>query len=64
MLSELRDELTTRKITFAMARVKQDLYLELEKARFLDNVAAEHIYPTLPSAIAGFTSRHEHEHKL
>jgi len=64
MLSELRDELTTRKITFAMARVKQDLYLELEKAGFLDNVAAEHIYPTLPSAIAGFESRHEHEHKL
>jgi hypothetical protein len=26
-------------------------------------VAAEHIYPTLPSAIAGFESRHEHKHE-
>jgi high affinity sulfate transporter 1 len=57
MLTELRDELASRNITFAMARVKQDLYLELEKAGFLSQVKAEHIYPTLPTAIAGFQIR-------
>ena len=58
ILTELRDELAARGIIFAMARVKQDLYLELEKAGFLDNIKAEHIYPTLPTAIAGFEARH------
>jgi sulfate permease, SulP family len=59
MLSELRNELATKNITFAMARVKQDLYLQLEKAEFLKNIPAEHIYPTLHTAIAAFTNRHD-----
>ena len=57
MLSELRDELTVKNITFAMARVKQDLYLDLKKAGFLKNNQAEHIYPTLPTSIAAFEQR-------
>lgn len=57
MLFELRNELAAKNITFAMARVKQDLYLELEKAQFLQNISAEHIYPTLPTAIAAFEQR-------
>jgi high affinity sulfate transporter 1 len=57
MLSELRDELVAKNITFAMARVKQDLYLELERAGFLKDIPAEHIYPTLPNAIAAFEQR-------
>ncbi|VEP15085.1 conserved membrane hypothetical protein [Hyella patelloides LEGE 07179] len=57
MLFELRDELVAKNIVFAMARVKQDLYLELEKAGFLQNIPAEHIYPTLPTAIAAFEQR-------
>lgn len=57
MLFELRDELAAQNITFAMARVKQDLYLELKKSGFLDNASAEHIYPTLPTAIAAFHQR-------
>ena len=57
MLSELRAELAAKNITFAMARVKQDLYLELERAEFLKNIPAEHIYPTLPTAIAAFEQR-------
>ena len=54
MLSALRDELAAKNITFAMARVKQDLYLDLERAGFLHNLNAEHIYPTLHTAIAAF----------
>ena len=57
MLSELRTELAAQNITFAMARVKQDLYLNLERAGFLKNMTAEHIYPTLPTAIAAFEQR-------
>ncbi|MGK7951604.1 MAG: SulP family inorganic anion transporter [Xenococcaceae cyanobacterium] len=57
MLFELRKELAAKNIIFAMARVKQDLYIELEKAGFLKNIPAEHIYPTLPTAIAAFQER-------
>ncbi len=58
ILSELRDELAARNITFAMARVKQDLYLELQRAGFLTGITAEHLYPTLPTAIVAFEQRH------
>ena len=54
MLLALKDELAAKNITFAMARVKQDLYLDLERAGFLHNLNAEHIYPTLHTAITAF----------
>ena len=54
MLAELRAELAAKNTTFAMARVKQDLYLDLERAGFLKNFQAKHIYPTLHTAIAAF----------
>ena len=57
ILFELREELAAKNITFAMARVKQDLYLELERAAFLKHISAEHLYPTLPTAIAAFEQR-------
>ena len=57
ILFELREELAAKNITFAMARVKQDLYLELKRAEFLNNISPEHIYPTLPTAIAAFEQR-------
>ncbi|MEO0014794.1 MAG: hypothetical protein RLZZ535_3183 [Cyanobacteriota bacterium] len=57
MLSELRAELAAKNITFAMARVKQDLYLNLERAGFLEKILVEHIYPTLHTAIAAFEQR-------
>jgi high affinity sulfate transporter 1 len=57
MLSELRAELASKNITFAMARVKQDLYLNLERAGFLEKIRVEHIYPTLHTALAAFEQR-------
>ena len=57
MLAELREELAAKNITFVMARVKQDLYLDLQRAGFLKNLTAEHIYPTLHTAIAAFENR-------
>lgn len=59
MLFELRTELAAKNITFAMARVKHVLYLELKRAEFLQNLPAEHIYPTLPTAIAAFEQRQD-----
>lgn len=58
ILFELRDELAAQNITFVMSRVKQDLYLELKRAEFLKNFPAEHLYPTLDTAIAAFEQHH------
>jgi MFS superfamily sulfate permease-like transporter len=57
MLKELHQELTAQHITFAMARVKQDLYLQLKKASLVDLIGQEHIYPTLHTAIEAFHTR-------
>ncbi|MBW4422696.1 MAG: sulfate permease [Myxacorys californica WJT36-NPBG1] len=56
MLKELHRELTAQQITFAMARVKQDLYVQLKKAGLVDLMGQERIYPTLHTAIAAFHS--------
>lgn len=56
-LEELRTELASRNITFALARVKQDLYLQLRKSGLLASIGAERIYPTLHTAIADFHAR-------
>jgi sulfate permease, SulP family len=54
VLEELIDELTAKGITFAMARVKQDLYTQLIRSQILEKMNKDHIYLTLHSAIAGF----------
>ncbi|BAZ46774.1 sulfate transporter [Chondrocystis sp. NIES-4102] len=59
MLLELQAELEAQNIIFGMARVKQDLYLELDRSEFLKSISAEHIYPTLHTAIAAFKGRHD-----
>jgi MFS superfamily sulfate permease-like transporter len=59
MLKELYQELANRHIIFAMARVKQDLYVQFKKAGLLDLIGSDRIYPTLPTAIAAFHNRHE-----
>jgi high affinity sulfate transporter 1 len=57
MLEELRHELASRGITFAMTRVKQDLYLQLKRANFLEKMGRDRIYLTLHTAIASFKDR-------
>ena len=57
MWLELYDELQAQGITLALARVKQDLYAQLQRSGLLERVGAEHIYFTLPSAIEGFQQR-------
>jgi SulP family sulfate permease len=57
MLEELRRELADRQITFALARVKQDLYIQLRKAGLVERIGPRHFYPTLPTAVEGFRVR-------
>jgi len=57
-LEDLRTELGRRGIVFAMARVKQDLRDILETAGFLERVGEARVFPTLPTAVAGFHGRH------
>jgi high affinity sulfate transporter 1 len=56
-LRELARELGDRGITFAMARVKQDLYLLLERGGIVERLGPERFFPTLPSALAAFHAR-------
>jgi sulfate permease, SulP family len=58
MLAELYDELAARKITFAMARVKRDLYAQLKRSLLLQKITEERIYLTLHTMISDFKSRH------
>ena len=53
-LDQLREELGRRGIVFAMARVKQDLRDDLVAAGMVAKVGEELIFPTLPTALAGY----------
>jgi sulfate permease, SulP family len=57
MLAELYAELAARKITFALARVKQDLYAQLKRSPLLEQIGEERIYLTLHTMMIGFKSR-------
>ena len=61
-LGQLRDELRERGLTFAMARVKQDLRGDLVKAGLVDKVGADLIFPTLPTAVAAYLRAYEARH--
>jgi len=56
-LSDLHHQLTQRHITFALARVKQDLFVPLKRSGLVDRIGIDHIYMTLHSAIAAFRDR-------
>ncbi len=56
-LQSLRVDLGRRGVTFAMARVKQDLRHALQTAGMLDSIGTDRIYPTLPTAVAAFRQR-------
>lgn len=59
MLAELHQELQAQGITFALVRVKQDLYAQLRRSGLLNTIGSDRIYPTLSTAIAAFESRHQ-----
>ncbi|MEI7745894.1 MAG: SulP family inorganic anion transporter, partial [Chloroflexota bacterium] len=53
-LQQLVDDLRTRHIVFAMARVKVELREQLLTSGLLNVIDDERIYPTLPVAVEGF----------
>ena len=60
-LESLRRELVGKGIVFALARVKQDLRDELAPTGLLDRIGEDRIFPTLPTAVAAYTTwRAEH----
>jgi MFS superfamily sulfate permease-like transporter len=59
MLEELRTHLESRGIVLALARVKQDLEVYLRRTGLAQRIGADHIFPTLPTALAGFEARGE-----
>jgi sulfate permease, SulP family len=57
MLEELYDELAARGITFALARIKQDLYAQLKRSPLFQKISEERIYLTLHTMMLGFQAR-------
>lgn len=56
-IEDLRMELTRRGIVFAVARVKQDLRVQLAAAGLIERIGEERIFPTLPTAVTAFRQR-------
>jgi MFS superfamily sulfate permease-like transporter len=56
-LDQLRAELEKRGIVFAMARVKQDLRVQLEAAGLVEKIGEDHIFMTLPTAVEAYKDR-------
>jgi MFS superfamily sulfate permease-like transporter len=53
-LIDLRSHLVEHGIVFAMARVKQDLLVLLDRGGLVQQVGSDLIFPTLPTAVAGY----------
>ncbi len=61
-LEQLRQEVHSRGIVFAMARVKQDLRADLVRAGLVETVGDELIFPTLPTAVAAYLDAYVERH--
>ncbi|MEV6218703.1 sulfate permease [Nocardia sp. NPDC051833] len=53
-VDQVRDELTSRGVVFAMARVKQDLRDDLDAFGLTERIGPDLLFPTLPTAIEAF----------
>ena len=53
-LDELRVELAARGIVLGLARVKQDLLVYLRACGLAGAIGEDHMYPTLPTAVAAY----------
>ena len=61
-LGRLHRELAARGIVLALARVKQDLLDDLAAAGLVDTIGTDRMFPTLPTAVAGYLAWHEERH--
>ena len=53
-LAGVHEELTGQRIVFAIARMKHELRSDLERTGLLQRIGEDHIFPTLPTAVAAF----------
>jgi SulP family sulfate permease len=53
-LEELRLQMADRGVLLALARVKQDLAVQLARGGFLQRIGTERVFPTLPTALEGY----------
>lgn len=60
-LARLCEELASRGIVFAMARVKQDLLDALEAAGMLDKIGRDRLFMTLPTAVDAYQRSRVHD---
>jgi sulfate permease, SulP family len=58
-LHALCDELDRRGVVPALARVKQDLLRHLESSGLRERVGDDHVFPTLPTAVAAYRAQYE-----
>lgn len=61
-LEELRAELARRGVVFAMARVKQDLREDLDRAGLIAKIGPDRVFPTLPTAVAAYRLAYAERH--
>ena len=54
VLDQLRQRVAGRGIVLALARVKHELFEQLDAAGFVDRVGRDRIFATLPTAVAAF----------
>jgi sulfate permease, SulP family len=59
-LETLRSELDRRGVVLALARVKQDLRDDLDRYGLTVKIGPDHIFPTLPTAVAGYEEWQRH----
>lgn len=57
-LEELRASLAERGIVFALARVKHEIRQQLEASGLIDRIGSDHLFATLPTAVAAYTAWH------
>ena len=53
-LERLRADLATAGVVFGLARVKHELYEQLDRAGFIEAVGPDRVYATLPTAVAAY----------
>lgn len=61
-LDELHHELELRGIVMAVARVKFEVFNELEKSGFVDRLGADHVFATLPTAVVAYVRAYTDKH--
>lgn len=59
-LKLLQRQMAARGVTLVLARVKQELRVELDKAGIVRAVGTDHVFPTLPTAVRAYLAWYRH----